>query len=267
MKTLLLFILLNGPLVLTVILPVIFPAVTWAESETCDRFSFAVSGSRLTELPVTVLRGGMSPVFEIADQTYSYDTASHCMSEAGVKRVDCEKPLKIMSGKKTLAVIEGVGVVTIALTNEKGLRDFSQPYYQVSVERERLNPSRPHFILQAMSADQKTLGRIDGIEGMTAPELTSFKGKLASAHRLIDLHAKSVVYANCRKLAVLRYDDSQLGLSPERNVASHGAPVTTLKMGSLSSASVAAPSLVPSALQPTSPSMMPLNPAKAQPSR
>ena len=275
MKTALKMTLLTAPLILSAIAPLIWSTEALAESETCDRFSFAVSGSKLNELPITVLRGGMSPVFEIADKTYTYDTASHCMSEAGFKREDCDKPLKIMSGKNTVALIEGVGVVTIALANAKGLRDLSQPYYQVSVERERTNPSRPHFVLQAMSADQKTLGRIDGVEGMTAPELTSFKGKLASAHHLIDLRSKSVVYANCRKLAVLRYDDSRLGLSPERNVASHGAPVKALKMGSLSSASVSAPPpSQPSYVQPSGippappvPFSSPLNPMKAQPSR
>ncbi len=263
---------ISGPLTVSLILsffgPVIWPAVAAAESETCDPFSFAVSGSRLNELPVTVLRGGLSPVFEIANQTYSYDTTLHCMAEAGVKRIDCAKPLRIMSGKKTIALIEGVGVVTVALANVKGLRDLSQPFYQITVERERSNPTRPHFVLQAISADQKTLGRIDGVEGMTAPELTSFKGKLASAHQLIDLRSKSVVYANCRKLAVLRYDDSRLGLSPERNVASHGAPVKTLRMGSFSSASVAQPRTEDVSVQNSAPVPFssPLNPMKAQPS-
>ena len=190
------------------------PFVVRAQMETCDRFSFAVSNSRLNEIPVTVLRGGMSPVLEIAGKAYTYDVASHCMAEAGAK-ADCGKTLKVMSDKKVVAVIEGQGRVSIAPTDDKGKRDLAQPHYEVLVERDPTNSSRPLFVLEAMGIDGKPLGRIDGIEGMTAPSLQAFKGKLASAHHLIDLRGKNLVYANCRKLAVMHMGDS-----PERAIAS-----------------------------------------------
>jgi hypothetical protein len=218
----------------------------------------AVSGSHLNEMPVTVLRGGISPVFEIADKIYNYDTATHCMIEAGTPPGDCSKSLKVMSGKKVVALIEGQGRITISAATEKGQRDFAQPYYQMMVERDSANPSRPRFVMEAMSAEGKTLGRIDGVEGFTAPDLAKFKGKLASAHHLIDLRSKSVVYANCRKLAVMHFNDSHFVWTPDRNVASKSKPV--LKMGSTTSASLAPPtsfapppseaSLIPPMAQP-----------------
>ena len=234
---------------------VLFPNAARAQMETCDRFSFAVSQSRLSELPVTVLRGGMSPVLEIAGRVFNYDTGSHCVAEAGAK-ADCQKPLKVVVNKKVVAVIEGVGRVWISPADAKGARDSTQPHYELSVERDPTNVVRPLFVVQAVGADGKTIGRIDGVEGMTPPALQTFKGKLASAHQLIDLRGKNLVYANCRKLAVMHYFD---GANAGRAIASArgvtSAPMSsnpvTLKVNatSFSSESPAAAS-VPNSMKP-----------------
>jgi hypothetical protein len=122
-----------------------------------------------------------------------------------------------MNDKKVVALIEGKGRVWISPVDEKGKRDSTQPHYEVSVERDPTNTVRPLFVVQAVGADGKVLGRVDGVEGMTAPALQTFKGKLASAHGLIDLRGKNLVYANCRKLAVMRYFD---GATAGRAIAS-----------------------------------------------
>jgi hypothetical protein len=233
------------------IAPLLIPNAASGQMETCDRFSFAVSQSRLNELPVTVLRGGMSPVLEIAGQVFNYDTGLHCVSEAGAK-ADCDKPLKVVIDKKVVALIEGKGHVWISLADSKGKRDSTQPHYELSVERDPTNTARPLFVVQAVGTDGKTLGRIDGVEGMTPPALQTFKGKLASAHQLIDLRGKNLVYANCRKLAVMHYFD---GTTASRAIASArgvtSAPMasnpSTLKLNSTSLSSEAPPSTANSA--------------------
>lgn len=197
--------------------------VAQAQMETCDRFSFAVSGTRLNQIPVTVLRGGVSPVLEIAGRTYNYDVSKHCMAEAGTE-FDCSKPLKIMADKKVVGLIEGQGRVWISVADSKGKRDATQPHYEVAVERDPSSPSRPRFIVEAVGVDGKVLGRVDGIEGLTAASLQNFKGKLASAHHLVDLRGKGLVYANCRKLAVMHYND---GTTMNRAIASSRADVST----------------------------------------
>lgn len=222
-----------------------------AQMETCDRFSFAVSQSRLGEIPVTVLRGGMSPVLEIAGQPFTYDTGSHCMAEAGSK-VDCEKTLKVTSDKKVVALIEGKGRVWISLTDAKGKRDDSQPHYEISVERDPTNTARPLFVVQAVGIDGKVLGRIDGVEGMTAPALQTFKGKLASAHRLIDLRGKNLVYANCRKLAVMRYFDGATAgraIASARGVTNAPAMKTNPTVLKLNSSTMASESPAPNSMK------------------
>jgi hypothetical protein len=249
-------VLVKTTLVLTILIaPLFVPLRAHAQMETCDRFSFAVSQSRLNEIPVTVLRGGMSPVLEIAGQAFNYDTGSHCMAEAGAK-IDCEKPVKVTVDKKVVALIEGKGHVWISPVDAKGKRDSTQPHYEVSVERDPTNTSRPLFVVQAIDTDGKVLGRVDGVEGMTAPALQMFKGKLASAHRLIDLRGKNLVYANCRKLAVMRYYD---GASAGRAIASargvNKAPAMApnpmkLKLNSSSFASEAPASSGPNVSKP-----------------
>lgn len=213
------------------------PILALAQSESCDRFSFAVSKTKLASLPVTVLRGGLSPVLEIAGKTYAYDVGTHClndtskMSEAANASRDCSKPLKVMNGNQVVAVIEGQGRVTIAPADAKGKRDFSQASYSVFVARDVSSPSRPRFVIEARSPEGKTLGRLDGIEGMTSGELTKFKAKLASSHGLIDLRGKDLVWANCRKLAVTHSNDAHSNMlrmvaSARAETSSRSLPAT-----------------------------------------
>lgn len=195
---------------------VVLPIVSFAESDSCEPFSIAVSQSKLNEFPVTVLRGGLSPVIEIADKTYNYDLASHCLQDTTVaapktplisKPVACA-PVRVMKDKKQVAVIEGTGLVTISPTDEKGRHLDDQPFYRMMVDHDPANHARPRFVMEAVGADGKVIGWIDGLEGMPAADLTKFGGKLASAHKLIDMRGKTLIYENCRKLAVLHLDGS-----------------------------------------------------------
>ena len=196
---------------LVVLFALVAPVQVRAESEKCDPFTVAAKNG---PPPMTILRAGVSPIVSISGQLYHYDPIARCLrSTTASPGGDCAKAQRVMSGGKAVAVIEGQSQIRISPVDARGNVNSSGLYYQLMVEHDSYRTSQPRFWMEAVNPRDeqtgapRTVGRLDSIEGLTIDQMAVNKSKLASGRKLINMNGSSLMYTNCRKLTVARFDD------------------------------------------------------------
>lgn len=196
---------------LIVIALVFAPYLAQAESEKCDPFTIAVKNG---PPPMTVLRSGISPVLSISGQLFHYDPVAQCLRGSnGPQTGECMKRQTVMAGGKAVAVIEGKSKMTIMPVDAHGNPNRAGLYYQMMVEHDAYRTAQPRFWLEAVEPRGATpgaprvVGRLDAVEGLTVDQMTANKAPLASGRKLINMNGASLMYANCRKLTVAKFNE------------------------------------------------------------
>ncbi len=191
---------------IALILSSLFTTQAAAEAEKCDPFTFAARGAALP--PMTLLKAGAAPILSIAGHLFHYDPTRHCLSEGSG---DCAKTQKVISGGKVVALVEGSPMIKIFSPDARGGADHSAVFYQMMVEHDVYRTTQPRFWLEAINphdaaGEEKVIGRLDAVDGLTIDQMKSVKARIATAHKLVDLSRSSAMYSNCRKLAVVPFD-------------------------------------------------------------
>lgn len=193
-----------------------------AQAESCSKFTFATSKSRLNAIPITVIKSGAAPILGIAGKTYHFDPAGHCMRAIEDSSKTCAPSLNVISGGKIVARIEGSPIVSLFVTDDRGSIDRTQPHYRWGVQRDIYRTSQPRFWMESVETDGRVLGRIDAVEGLSLFQMNSAgtkEQKIGEAYGAIDLRGTSLLYSNCRKLAKMKFRD-EFYARAQRGVAS-----------------------------------------------
>ena len=174
-----------------------------AQAETCSKFTFAVSESRLKSVPITILKTYKSPVMGIAGKTYFYDPSGGCMRQMGDTNRECPASLPIMSGGKLVARMEGYPMPALFMVDGSGKRDRNEPYYRWTVQRDSFRQSQPRFWLESVDPKGAVIGRFEALDGMSPTEMNNpgIKKQHLPDSMFGNLRGNHYLMTNCRKIA------------------------------------------------------------------